>query len=66
MKVDRLVVVWLAASLLWVSGYLYAESLDGLMFQELGEVISLTLLPPLLPPLLFAATVRVLAGFCRP
>jgi hypothetical protein len=59
---DRLGLIWLFLSALWVVGYLHAESLDGRMFEELGEVISITLLPPLLPPLIVAWAVRVFAG----
>jgi hypothetical protein len=46
--------IWLVLSVLWVTGVVYGESLDGLMFQELGEVIATALLPPLIPPIVFA------------
>jgi len=62
----KLTVAWLAASALWIAGYLYLESLDGQMLHELGEVIPMALGPPLLPPLLLAGTVYVLAGLFRP
>ena len=62
----KLTVAWLAASALWIAGYLYVESLDGLMLHELGEVIPMTLVPPLLPPLLLFGTVHVLASLYRP
>lgn len=62
----KLTIVWLAMSVLWIAGYLYVESLDGQMLYELGEIIPMALLPPLLPPLLLAGTVHVLAGLYRP
>jgi hypothetical protein len=42
-----------------VLAYLHGESLDGAILQELGEVIPITRLPPLSPPLVLAWTVRV-------
>lgn len=47
-RTRRATIWWLAASAIWIAGYLYGESLDGEMFQELGEVIPVTILPPLL------------------
>jgi hypothetical protein len=42
-----------------------SKSFDGLMLQELGEVIPMALVPPLLPPLLLFGTVHILAGLSR-
>jgi hypothetical protein len=58
--------LWLLASAIWIIAVVYGESLDGLLFRELGEVISTALLPPILPPLVLAGTVRILANVCRP
>jgi hypothetical protein len=58
--------LWLVASAIWVGAVIYGESLDGLLFRELGEVIPAVLLPPILPPLLLAGVVRVMASACRP
>jgi hypothetical protein len=62
----KLTVAWLGMSVLWIAGYLYVESLDGQMLYELGEIITMTLLPPSLPPLLLTGAVHVLAGLYRP
>jgi hypothetical protein len=58
--------VWLVASALWIAGVVYGESLDGLMLKELGEVIPLALLPPIVPPLMLFGLVRILANMYRP
>lgn len=65
-RISRLGLIWVAGSAVWIAGYLYFESLDGMMFQELGHVIPLALLPPLLPPLLMAVAVHVLAALYPP
>jgi len=65
MKIDPLTMIWFLASASWISGYLYAES-NGLMFQELGEVIPLTALPPLVPLLLWLLMLHVLAALGPP
>jgi hypothetical protein len=57
--------LWLLASVIWIAAVVYGESLDGLLFRELGEVIPMALLPPILPPLALAGVVRVLANGCR-
>jgi hypothetical protein len=57
---------WLALSVLWVAGVIYGESLDGLLFQELGEVIATALIPPLLPLAVFSAFMWVIVDLDRP
>jgi hypothetical protein len=58
--------LWILASAIWIVGVICGESLDGLLFRGLGEVIATALLPPILPPLVLAGAVRVLANGCRP
>jgi len=66
MRLERLTIAWLSLSAVWVTGYLYAESLDGLMFRELREVIPMTLLPPLILGSLTTGAVHLLARLYRP
>ena len=54
-------------SALWIAGVvIFFESRDGKMGREVVEVIAKCLLPPLIPPLLLAALVRIVAEHCRP
>ncbi len=57
---------WVAVSALWIAGVLFIESWDGKMGHEFLEVVTKALLPPLIPPLILAALVRVLAERFRP
>ena len=57
---------WPGFSALWLAGVFFFESLDGLLFKELGEVLPIALLPPLLPPLLLTALIGALANQNRP
>jgi hypothetical protein len=58
---------WLLVSALWIAGVvIFFESRDGKMGREVVEVIAKCLLPPLIPPLLLAALVRIVAEHCRP
>jgi hypothetical protein len=59
-------IAWFIASALWIASVFYAKSLDGLLLKELGEVIPTALLPPILPPLMLAGLVHVMAGVSRP
>jgi hypothetical protein len=61
-----LLLPWLLVSALWIAGVIFFESRDGKMSQEVVEVIAKCLLPPLIPPLLLAALVRIVAEHCRP
>jgi hypothetical protein len=58
--------LWFLTSAIWIVAVIYGESLDGLLWRELAEVIPTALLPPILPPLLLAGAVRILANVCRP
>src|ERR1700721_1640109 len=57
---------WFVMSALWIVGVFYAESLDGLLSEELGEVLTTALVPPIVPPLVIAGVTRVLAEISRP
>ena len=52
---------WLIMSGLWIVGVVYGESLDGLLLQEWGEVLTTALVPTILPPLLLAGYVALVA-----
>jgi hypothetical protein len=53
-------------SVLWVAGVFYFESLDGLLVQELGEVLTTALVPTVAPPLILAGVVRIAGSLARP
>ena len=61
-----LLLPWLLLTALWIAGVIFFESRDGKMGGELVEVTLKCLLPPLIPPLLLAALVRIVAEHCRP
>lgn len=58
--------LWMPVSALWIASVLFFESRDGKMGQELLEVFSMALLPPLVPPVTLNVIACLLAECCRP
>jgi hypothetical protein len=58
--------IWLAAAVLWIAGVLFFVSLDGLLTQELWEVVPAAFVPPLVPPIALWSLVSVIADVFRP
>lgn len=57
---------WLVLSVCWIFGVFYAESLDGLLIQELGEVLITAFVPVIVPPVVIVGIVHLLADISRP